>query len=85
MLPPVETIIDKASRVKVTKEDIIAIKKEYDANVAKNPVKEIKRLPTLFDGTGEENKMEIPDKSNLQDPANNLSIQVINSSLFIRR
>lgn len=57
MLPPVETIIDKASRVKVTKEDIMALKKEYDANFAKNPIKEIKRLPTLFDGM-EENKIE---------------------------
>jgi hypothetical protein len=67
MLPPVETIIDKAGKVKVTKEDILALKKEYETNVAKNPAKEIKKLPTLFDINDEENKTKPVDKSNLQD------------------
>jgi hypothetical protein len=76
MLPPVETIIDKASRVKVTKEDIMTLKKEYDTNFAKNPAKEIKRLPTLFDGTEEENKIEHKEKVSHKDRENNLLVQV---------
>jgi len=51
-LPSIEEIIDKTKNVQVTKSDILALKKEYDTNIAKNPMKEIKRLPTLFDDKG---------------------------------
>lgn len=50
--------MDRASKVNVTKADLMTIKKQYEAVAAKNPVKEIKRLPTLFDGPNEEDKEE---------------------------
>ena len=55
-LPPVEDIINKANKVKVTKEEIMLLKKEYEQKYAKNPPKEIKRLPTFFDVISEEEK-----------------------------
>lgn len=42
--------MDRASKVNVTKAELMRIKKQYEAVAAKNPAKEIKRLPTLFDG-----------------------------------
>ena len=59
ILPPVETIIEKAKKFKITKEDLMTIKKDYDTNFAKNPPKEIKRLPTLFEGAEEEEEKRI--------------------------
>lgn len=56
ILPSIEEIIDKANKVNVTKEEIMALKKEYEQKYARNPPKEIKRLPTFFDVKSEEEK-----------------------------
>jgi len=56
LLPPVEKIIDKANKVKVTQDEIMILKKEYDQKYAINPPKEIKRLPTFFEIISEEEK-----------------------------
>lgn len=56
LLPPVEEIIEKANKVKVTKEEIMTLKKEYEQEHAVNHPKEIKRLPTFFDVKSEEEK-----------------------------
>lgn len=56
ILPSIEEIIDRSNKVKVTKETIMALKKEYEQKYARNPPKEIKRLPTFFDIKSEEGK-----------------------------
>lgn len=56
LLPPVNVIIDQVNKVKVTKEELIVLKKEYEQEYAINPPKEIKRLPTFFDIMSEEEK-----------------------------
>ena len=45
--------MEKTTKVAVTKDELLELKKEYDANVAeKKPMKKIKRLATLFDDAG---------------------------------
>lgn len=68
-LPPVEVIMDKASKVDVTKQDLMLLKKEYDFTVAKNPPKVIKRLPTLFEIINEEEKGEMSSIFPLTNPS----------------
>lgn len=53
ILPSIEEIMIRTKNIKVSKAQLLALKKEYDADVAsRKPMKEIKRLPTLFDDKG---------------------------------
>lgn len=77
-LPPIEEIMNIASRVNVTKEDLQILKKEYDTNIAKNPPREIKRLPTLFNiGNDEESKNDNIGDSSPDFPMTNPSPNVL--------
>lgn len=52
-IPSIEKLSIKLSSVALTMEELMELKKEYDENVgAKKKMKEIKRLPTLFDDKG---------------------------------
>ena len=65
-LPPAEEVISRANKVKVTKADLLKLKKEYESHIEKNPHKEIKRLNTLFYDLNEEEKA-----SNIQSMVSN--------------
>jgi hypothetical protein len=71
ILPPVETIIDRANKMNVTKEDLILLKKEYLSNVAINPRKEIKRLPTLFETPSDNVSVSIRNTKTHHSPEEN--------------
>ena len=82
-----EDIIEKARKFKITKEDLISLKKDYETKFAKNPPKEIKRLPTLFDGIEdlEERKLHSAELQANQRDSNFEPTQVVNNTKIDRK
>jgi hypothetical protein len=77
--------MDKANKMNITKEELILLKKEYQANVAKNPPKEIKRLPTLFEIPHEENEVPSANLANNSQESEEITplILEVNTQILI--